>query len=103
MTASVSPALEAPVDSGRLVVVAGLHRSGTTPLARLLSAHPEVSGFADTGVKEDEGQHLQDVYPSARQYGGAGRFGMDPRSHLTESSPLVTPENAQRLLGQWAA
>jgi hypothetical protein len=102
MTASLSPALDVAVDSRRLVFVAGLHRSGTTPLARLLSAHPEISGFADTGVKEDEGQHLQDVYPSARQYGGAGRFGMDPRSHLTESSPLVTPENAQRLLEQWS-
>jgi hypothetical protein len=98
----MTTALEATIDSGRLIFVAGLHRSGTTPLARLLSAHPEISGFAGTGVKEDEGQHLQDVYPSARQYGGAGRFGMDPRSHLTETSPLVTEENASRLLEQWA-
>ncbi|MFC4783456.1 sulfotransferase [Nocardioides sp. MAHUQ-72] len=90
------------MDSGRLVFVAGLHRSGTTPLARLLSAHPEISGFHDTGVKEDEGQHLQQVYPAARQYGGAGRFAFDPRSHLTEDSPLATPENARLLLAQWS-
>jgi hypothetical protein len=90
------------VDSGRLVFVAGLHRSGTTPLARLLSAHPQISGFLDTGVKEDEGQHLQDVYPSARRYGGAGRFALDRRSHLTESSPLATPEQASRLVRQWS-
>ena len=88
--------------SNRVVFVCGLHRSGTTPLARVLAAHPQVSGFSGTGVKEDEGQHLQDVYPPAREYGGAGRFARDPRAHLTESSPLVTPENASRLWEQWA-
>ncbi len=86
----------------RLVLVAGLHRSGTTPLARLLSAHPEVSGLSGTGVKEDEGQHLQTVYPSARTYGGPGRFAFAPEAHLTEQSPLATPTNAQRLFAQWA-
>lgn len=89
-------------DSRRLVFVAGLHRSGTTPLARVLAAHPEISGFHDTEAKEDEGQHLQDVYPAAREFGGAGRFALDPRSHLTESSPLVSIANADRLLAQWS-
>lgn len=93
--------LEAAVDSSRLVFVAGLHRSGTTPLSSLLAAHPEISGFHATGVKEDEGQHLQDVYPAAREFGGAGRFAMDPRSHLTEESELVTEDNARRLVAQW--
>jgi hypothetical protein len=85
-----------------LVFVAGLHRSGTTALTRLLAAHPDVSGFQDTGVKEDEGQHLQQVYPSARTYGGAGRFSFDERAHLTETSPLATPANADLLFAQWA-
>lgn len=89
------------VDSSRLVFVAGLHRSGTTPLARLLAGHPEISGFSDTGVKEDEGQHLQRVYPPARDHGGAGRFALDARSHLTELSPLANPVNAERLLESW--
>jgi len=85
----------------RLVFVGGLHRSGTTPLARVLAAHPQVSGFENTGATEDEGQHLQDVYRPARAFGGAGRFAVDPLSHLTETSPLVTPANARRLFTQW--
>jgi hypothetical protein len=88
-------------DTHQLVFVGGLHRSGTSPLSRLLSAHPQISGFRDTGVDEDEGQHLQSIYPPARVYGGAGRFALDPASHLTETSPLATPENAESLLRQW--
>src|SRR5213075_2856910 len=89
------------VTSHRLILVGGLHRSGTTPLARLLGTHPQVSSFRDTGVKEDEGQHLQDVYPAARTYGGAGRFALAPEAHLTESSPLATPDNARRIFASW--
>lgn len=89
-------------DPRRLVFVGGLHRSGTTPLARALAEHPQIGGLADTGVKEDEGQHLQDVYPAATNYGGPGRFAHAQAAHLTEFSPLVTPDNAERLLRAWA-
>jgi hypothetical protein len=89
------------IEQHRLVFVAGLHRSGTTPLARVLAQHPQVSGLIGTGVTEDEGQHLQSVYPPALTYGGAGRFARDPRAHLTEASRLATPENAARLLEAW--
>jgi hypothetical protein len=90
------------MEGHKLVFLAGLHRSGTTLLARLLAAHPEVSGFSGTGVPADEGQHLQDVYPPAAVYGGPGRFGFAPESHLTEESPLVSEANARAIFEQWS-
>jgi Sulfotransferase family len=97
------PVADAPAerDPARLVFVAGLHRSGTTPVARAIEQHPSCSGLTGTGAWEDEGQHRQPVYPKAKVYGGAGRFARDERSHLTESSELVTPENAAALWSAW--
>ncbi|MGH8426435.1 MAG: sulfotransferase family protein [Gammaproteobacteria bacterium] len=83
------------------IFVVGLHRSGTSLLYRLVGAHPEVSCFAGTGVSRDEGQHLQSVIPTANVFGGIGRFGFDPRSHLDENSPLATAENAARIYSEW--
>jgi hypothetical protein len=88
-------------DQSNLIFVGGLHRSGTTPLARALAEHPEISGLTDTGMREDEGQHLQRAYPKAKTYGGSGRFAFDDRAHLTEHSPLATPETAEALRQAW--
>jgi hypothetical protein len=91
-----------PPSPGHLLLfVGGLHRSGTTPVARALSAHPEVSGFSNTGVPEDEGQHLQDVYPPAYALGGPGRFARNRSAHLTETSDLATEDSAARLWKSW--
>jgi hypothetical protein len=94
-----APALPA---SARLVFLGGLHRSGTTMLARMLAEHPDVSGFDDTGVPADEGQHLQDVYPVVSKGAQAGRFALRDEAHLTERSPLVTAANRERLADCWA-
>jgi hypothetical protein len=83
------------------VFVAGLHRSGTSLLTRALASHPDASSFAGTGFPEDEGQFLQRVYPVAKVYGGPGRFGFDPRAHLTEASALASAEAQARLGAEW--
>jgi len=85
----------------RYLFIGGLHKSGTSLVARCLAEHPSISGFHATGVPEDEGQHLQSVFPPASAYGGAGKFGFDPEAHLTETSPLVSPESRNRLLSEW--
>ena len=84
------------------IFVAGLHRSGTSMLHQILRSHPSVSGFFDTGVPEDEGQHLQTVFRPAMAFGGPGRFGFDPNSYMDEHHRLATPKNAKRLFRQWS-
>jgi hypothetical protein len=85
-----------------MVFLGGLHRSGTSLLFRLLRDQPLVSGFHDTGVPEDEGQHLQTVYPTAKAFGGEGRFGFAPGAHLTEVPPATAPATAASLFDQWS-
>ena len=85
----------------KYVFVCGLHRSGTSLLGRNIARLDDCTGFKETGVIEDEGQYLQDVYPIGKTYGGAGKFGFDSRAHLTEMSPLLTPGNAMRLRQSW--
>jgi hypothetical protein len=85
----------------QVVFVAGLHRSGTSIISRCIAGHPDVSGLAATGASEDEGQHLQSVYPTAAAHGGPGRFAFSPAAHLTERSVLVSVANRHRLLAEW--
>lgn len=89
------------IDTSRLVFIGGLHRSGTTALGRVLAAHPEMSGLVDTGVEEDEGQHLQDVYPAARLLGGPGRFARATEAHLGPTPRHGRREQRERLLRAW--
>lgn len=85
----------------KYVFVCGMPRSGTTILAKEIARFANCTGFENTGVMMDEGQYLQDVYPTEWACGGAGRFGFDPQAHLTENSPLLTPANVARLRQSW--
>jgi len=89
-------------DGYKFVFLCGLHRSGTSPLFKILREHSDISGFRDTGVPEDEGQHLQTVFPAAKVLGGPGRFGFAKDAHLTEKSALITPENKKKLFEEWS-
>ena len=85
----------------KYVFVGGSPRSGTSLLGRNIARLEDCTGLKNTGVFEDEGQFLQDVYPTATAYGGSSRCGFDPRMHRTESSDLLTPENVVRLRATW--
>ena len=69
----------------KLVFIGGLHRSGTTMLENLIMKTFDVSVLR-AQVPENEGQHLQNVYLPASEYGGPGRFAFsdqmfrDPRA-----------------------
>ena len=89
-------------DGYKFVFLCGLHKSGTSPLFKILREHREVSGFRDTSVPEDEGQFLQTVFPVAKAFGGAGRFGFAEEAHLTEESALATSKNRQKLFEEWS-
>jgi hypothetical protein len=83
------------------IFIGGLHKSGTSLLHQILRSHPAISGFVNTGVPEDEGQHLQSVYPPAKAFGGPGQFGFDTASFMDEKHSLATPNSATRLLAEW--
>src|SRR5437667_876978 len=87
----------------KYVFVCGMPRSGTSVLGRNIARLENCTGFKNTGMLEDEGIFLQDVYADESEYGGAGRFGFDPRAHRTETSSLLTPQNIARLRASWHA
>jgi len=84
------------------VFVGGLHRSGTTLVARWLASASGASGFRDTSVWEDEGQHLQDVLLPARLLGGPGRFARHPAAVAGPVDEADVSTLRARLEATWA-
>lgn len=96
-----APDSDAPWARHQFVFVGGLHRSGTTLVADILRNSPTTAGLVHTGAVKDEGQFLQDVYPTGRQMGGSTRWTRDPRFHLIESDADLIPDAAERLWRSW--
>ena len=85
----------------RYVFSCGMPRSGTSMVGRNVGRLADCTYLKNTGTLEDEGQNVQNVYPTAHELGGPGRFGFDARAHRTESSTLLTPENVSKLKASW--
>jgi len=56
----------------------------------------------NTGVPEDEGQHLQTVFPNAAFYGGPGEFAFNADSYLDEKSGIISEANRSKLIKEWS-
>lgn len=84
-----------------LIFLAGHHRSGTSLLHEIIREHPMIGGFSNTGVPEDEGQHLQTVFEPAKTYGGPGKYIYNPKSYMNEDHALATEESAKKIWKQW--
>ena len=86
----------------RFVFVAGLHRTGTSLLARIIGSHPEISMIEGSGVPENEGCYLQGAIPHTALHGRPGHFATDAQEHHTETSRYNTLETRQRLIADWS-
>jgi len=89
------------VEGKEFIFLCGLHRSGTSLLHEIVRSHPQVSGFQNTGMPEDEGQHLQSVYQPATSFGGPGKFAFDSGSRMDESHLLANDTSAEIIFEQW--
>ena len=83
------------------IFLAGHHRSGTSLLHEIIREHPLISGFSNTGVPEDEGQHLQKVFKPAKAFGGPGKYIFNQNSRMTEDHSLATDRSSEKIMVQW--
>jgi hypothetical protein len=86
----------------RYVFVGGLHRSGTSLVARLLAGLPGVAGIEGAPVPENEGVYLQGAIPHTARHGRPMHFATDPRQHLTEGCRWDSLATRARLEADWA-
>lgn len=86
----------------RYLFVGGLHRSGTSLLARLIGTIPGVAKIENAPVPENEGAYLQGAIPHDALSGRPMHFATDPAQHLTEADPLNSLDTRLRLEFDWA-
>ena len=86
----------------RYLFVAGLHRTGTSLLARMIAAHSQISAIENAPVPENEGAYLQGAIPHTAMSGRPGHYATDPAQHFVEGDPLDRLETRNRLEADWA-
>lgn len=86
----------------RYVFVGGLHRSGTSLVARLLEEHPDIAGISNAPVPENEGCYLQGAIPHTALHGIPGHFATDPGQHHIEGSRYDRLDTRDRLEADWS-
>ena len=86
----------------RYVFVGGLHRSGTSLVARLIGDLPGISAINTAPVPENEGVYLQGAIPHTARHGMPMHFATDPAQHHIEGSHFDRLETQMRLERDWA-
>lgn len=87
---------------GRYLFIAGLHRTGTSLLTRLLSHHRHIAGIENAPVPENEGCYLQGAIPHTAIHGRPGHYATDPAHHLIEGCRFDTRETRSRIEADWS-
>lgn len=82
--------------------VTGVHRSGTTLVRDLITQHPAVSTLRNTGVIEDEGQHLQTLFSGSGRAGRPGKFAYRKQARLTEIDARNQENVGDQLCEDWS-
>ncbi len=88
--------------TGRYVFVAGLHRTGTSLVTKLIAAHSSIAAINGSPAPEDEGCYLQGAIPHTALHGIPGEYATDPTQHCIESSALNSFETKRRMEADWA-
>ncbi|MFW2586947.1 sulfotransferase family protein [Sagittula sp. SSi028] len=86
----------------RYVFVGGLHRSGTSLVARMIASLPQVSAIENAPVPENEGVYLQGAIPHTARDGAPMQFATDPAQHHIEGSRYDNLETRLRIEADWA-
>ncbi len=86
----------------RYLFVGGLHRSGTSLVARLAASVPQVAAITDAPVPENEGAYLQGAIVHDAMSGRPMHFATDAAQHMTEAHALNRLETRMRLEADWA-
>ncbi|MCA0850839.1 sulfotransferase family protein [Salipiger thiooxidans] len=89
------------IQNHRYVFVGGLHRSGTSLVARLIAGLPGVGAISDAPVPENEGVYLQGAIPHTAMHGAPMHFATDPAQHHTEGTRYDTLETRLRIEADW--